>query len=154
MRQGIQRTALAVGRTGCYLLSVLSLAEELGAGPVQPLQLFDAFFSRGWIGEDAFMQAPAEILGFLTGRRWWVKKAGPGHELALTYELKPGEYEILRFERDPRPGEAPSADTAHFVRGTGVGPFDARRILWDPFPGSQAVTAGRLASRRIFGRLP
>lgn len=159
MTQDIQRRAAAIGKTGCYYLSILSLAEQLGAGKLDPLDLFDVFLSRGWVGQDAFMNDPAAILGFLTKQSWKIRKAGDGkdsagkpYDIPLAYTLVAGEYEILRFERPLLPNERPSADTAHFVRGKGSGTLDKSRILWDPWIDSRAVSAGRLVSRRIFTR--
>ena len=150
MKQDVQKVALAVGRTGCYYLALCSWAESLGGEVVDPLDVFPAFVSRGWLGPDAFMKNPAAILGWLTCKTWMALKAGPGHELPLDYQLKEGEYEILRFERPLKQGEGPSTESAHFVRGTGVGPMNQRRILWDSWTGSSAVIDGALVSRRIF----
>jgi hypothetical protein len=159
MTQDIQKRASAIGKAGCYYLSVLSLAEELGAGKLDPLDLFDAFASRGWLGPDAFMNDPAAIIGMLTKGPWRVRKAGEGkdtagrpYDLPMAYQLQPGEYEVLRFERPLAPNEKASADTAHFVRGRGTGPMDRSRVLWDPWTDSRAVNAGKLMSRRIFTR--
>jgi hypothetical protein len=152
VKQDIQKIALAVGKTGCYYLAVCSWAEQLGGEPVDPLDVFPAFVARGWLGADAYMKNPAEIMGWLAKKSFVCLKAGPGHELALDYVLKYGEYEVLRFERPLKQGESASTESAHFVRGTGVGPMDKRRILWDSWTGSAAVIDGALVSRRIFRR--
>lgn len=152
MRQDIQKVALLLGKTGCYYLALCSWGESLGGELCNPLDIFPAFVSRGWLREDAFMRNPAAILGWLTRKAWTAYKAGPGHELPLEYMMKDGEYEILRFERPLKDGESPSTESAHFVRGTGIGPLNEKRILWDSWMGSSAVRDGILVSRRIFRR--
>jgi hypothetical protein len=153
MLQDTQRAAKKIGAVGCYYLSLFQLSENAGAAPADPLRMFRAFEARKWIDAECFMLDPAAIMGYLTSRKWWVKKAGSGHELPLDYALKPDEYEILRFERPLLPGEPKTAETAHFVVGTGTGPLDKTRILWDSMPGTRAVDVGALVSRRIFGKV-
>ena len=152
MNQDMQRVAAAIGKSGCYFLSLFQLSEIIGAVPADPFRLFRAFELRKWVDSSCFMLDPAAIMSYLTSQKWQVRKAGPEHELPLDYMLGYGEYEILRFERPLAPNESKTADTAHFVVGTGIGPLDQSRVLWDPWVGSATVRDGRLASRRIFGR--
>lgn len=153
MLPDIQKWALRVGKTGCYYLCILDIASDEHVAGIDVLAYAPLALSTGWIDIEMTMLRPDLVLGQLTGRRWQVLKAGPGHELPLDYELKPNEYEILRFERPLAPGERKTNETAHFNRGKGFGPMDKTRILWDPFEGSLAVTAGKIVSRRIIRRL-
>lgn len=143
-----QRRALAVGKTGCLFLVLLGIAEEAGAGPRDILATFDMAARRGLVGNDCFMRDPAGFMAILCGGTWTYRKAGPGHELPLDYKCQPGEFDIVRYQRTPGPGETED-DCAHFVRGDGRGTLT---VGGDPMGASKTVAEGHVVSRRIVSR--
>jgi len=138
---GIQAAAAAIGENGCYFFS---LGKAVGfEGDM--LEEYRAAVASEALSATCFVNDAAKILAQLTGSRWDVVKAGPGHPLPLTYCPRPGEREILRFERpDPEGGDP----LAHFVLGDGQG-----RCLWDPWGESETVRVGIIVSKRILRRL-
>jgi hypothetical protein len=100
------------------------------------------------IAEDATVNDAGQLLSVLTSQGWTCHKAGPGHELPLDYVCKPGEREILRYERPAELGDTASTDRAHFVTGDGKGV-----LIWDPYGDSRTVKVGKVVSKRIFRRV-
>lgn len=152
MIDAIQRKALNVGKTGCYFLVALSIAEDAGSGPRDVLSTFVFANQKGAVDTDCFMRQPATLMESLCGGKWDIIKAGPGHPLDLLYVCRPGEFEALRFQR--KPDMLPNGtfesedDCAHFVRGNGHG-----IVVWDPMGESRTVKEGWLVSKRIFRRV-
>lgn len=140
-----QRAASAIGKTGCYFLSICYLS---GDRDINPLDAYAKALGEGILAEDCTVLDAGKLLSRLSGMRWTCLKAGAGHELSLDYQLKAGEREILRYERPPLPGDTASTDRAHFVVGDGQ-----CRIAWDPYGDSLTVKNGHLASRRIFRQI-
>ena len=138
MIQSAQTKALALGKEGCYFFSLLYIAEEEGAGPLDVLRVFDEAIASGFVKNNGYVENPSLLMTMLTGAKWDVFKAGPGHNIGLDYALKPGEREVLRYEWN---------DLAHFVVGNG-----RQGIAYNPYPGSLPVVRGRLMSRRILRR--
>lgn len=141
-----QRAALAIGKTGCYFLSILELAESLGHEN-EPLGFYDEAAKAGDLGPDCMVQDAGSLLSEATGEAWTCLKAGDGHELPLSYQCARGELEILRYERQPEPGDTASSERAHFVVGDGHGV-----LAWDPWGKSHTVEVGKVVSKRIFRR--
>jgi hypothetical protein len=128
-----QKLAEALGLAGCYFLSIVYLAEQLTGKPIDALRAFDEALRESAARPDAYLDDPAEILGQMAGGAWTVSKEAPD------YQAKPGELEVLRFERD--------TGISHFVAGDGSG-----RVAFDPYGDSRTVREGVLASKRIFRR--
>ncbi len=131
---GAQVAAKKIGESGCYFLSIIHIA---GADCVTALGLYWQAIDAGQMADDCMVTKPGELLSALTGERWAVSKQGP------TYQAKPGELEILRFELVKT-----GATFAHFVVGDGRG-----NVAWDPWPGSLTVKNGQMAGKRIFSRI-
>lgn len=142
-----QRAALAIGRTGCYFLSILAIAEETASFRPDPLVEYAAAVQAKTLGDDCMVLDAGRLMTNVSGIAWACIKAGPGHPLPLDYQTKPGEREILRYERPADPREGPGAEFAHFVVGDGSG-----CLAWDPWGDSAAVKNGKLVSKRIFRR--
>jgi hypothetical protein len=134
-----QRVAASIGESGCYFLSILYFAEALTRQAVDALVAYQSALDAGYIDSECFVKDPAKLMQMLTGSRWMVRKAGPGHELPLDYALKAGELEILRYER---------RGNAHFVVGSGRG-----TVAFDPYGVSATVMSGQMVSRRIFTKI-
>ncbi|MBL8965402.1 MAG: DUF261 family protein [Spirochaetaceae bacterium] len=128
-----QRIAEAIGKEGCYFLSLLRLAEtELG----DHIDLLDAYgraIGAGAMREDCYILDGGAILETYLPGAWAVT-----HESA-DYKPKPGELEILRYDL---------AGASHFVVGDGSG-----RVAFDPYGDSRTVREGRLVSKRIARRV-
>jgi hypothetical protein len=142
MTFGIQKLAKALGESGCYFFSILRIAELEGRLSHDPLYEAEIAMAEGTMGADCFVRDAGRLLSSATRDQWTCLKAGPGHELPIDYQIKPGEREILRFELFIAPDSPP---LAHFVAGNG-----RSQVEWDPWPESRTVASGRLVSRRIF----
>jgi hypothetical protein len=145
MTKAPQAACIQLGETGCYFLSIIYHAESILGSQLEPLAVFAKAIMVGTVGADAYVKDAGTLMTNLTGKRWTCLKAGPGHELPFDYEIKKGELEILRFEKqNPDPKKEP----AHFVVGDGTG-----KVLFDPMGYSITVASGKMVSRRIFRRL-
>lgn len=141
MTEAPQRAAAALGKGGCYVFCILKWAERLTGRVLDPLLEFVDAITRGRVDSAAFVWQAGALLADFTGGAWAVLKAGDGvdsmgraYDLPLSYECKPGELEIDRYEAEDLPG--------HFVLTD-----------WDPYGDSQAVREGLLVSKRIFRRV-
>lgn len=134
MIKGMQKTALEIGKYGCYFLSIVEAAERKTGNYMPIMSTFLDMKRRGYIGEESYILAPDKILTMLTGKAYTVR-----HE-AKDYRAKEGEIEILRYEWR-RKGEV----SAHFVLGDGKG-----RVAYDPLDGANTVKNGVVESKRIF----
>jgi hypothetical protein len=133
--KGTQQIAIAIGKDGCYFLSIVRLAETFNKRKYDEIELYAEFVTSGLIGEDCYVINPSEMLAALTGERWSVTKE------PSDYRVNAGELSIMRYEW-PRTGETLS----HFVVGHSPGGID-----YDPmFPDSPVVKNGKLVSYRIF----
>ena len=134
MTKGMQKTALEIGRYGCYFLSIVEAAERETGKNFPIMSTFLDMSKRGYIGEDSYILAPDRIMTELTGKAYAVR-----HE-SKSYKAKAGEIEILRYEWR-RKGDV----SAHFVLGDGNG-----RVAFDPLDGANTVKNGVVESKRIF----
>jgi hypothetical protein len=144
-----QRAAKAIGATGCYFLSICSIAERLLHVSIDPLLEYEHALLLGTLGDDCMVRDAGGLLSSIVHERWVCRKAGPGHELPATYQCRQGEFEILRYERARRPTDGTSSELAHFVLGDGRSHID-----FDPWGDSETVRTGSLVSRRIFTQAP
>lgn len=125
-----------IKKNGCYLMSLLYLANKLANVPLSAEliagDLFDVFVSSGWMTDECYVLNPDRILRYF----------GVEAEYTGTHE-KPerlcahDEVEILFF-RHPTAG-------GHFVVGDGAG-----HVAYDPWGVSRSATEGTLESKRIF----
>jgi hypothetical protein len=138
-----QRAAAALGKGGCYVLCIFRWVEKLMAIEINPLNEFVRAVERERVAPDAYVNMADILMADFTGGTWEVLKAGDGkdsrgrpYDLPLSYQCKPGELEIDRYEVE---GET----DGHFIHPDG----------WDPYGESRAVREGRLVSKRIFRRI-
>jgi hypothetical protein len=132
-----QRDMEAIGKDGCYFLSIIFLAESILCQPIDAIQTYYHAINQGWMTGDCFMTRPDALLDYLTGSRFSIRKEGPN------YEPQTGELIILRYER-----KEGMRTWAHFV----VGDRD-RKVIYDPLGSSFTVSMGYLASMRVFREL-
>lgn len=131
-----QKVMETLGKSGCYFLSIIHLAETATHERIDAVEQFMLALSQGFIRQDCFVVSPALILSELTGIRWGMKKT------TADYAAGPDELEILRFER-----QDVGALIGHFVAGDGKG-----RVAYDPYGDSRTVRDGALISKRVFYR--
>jgi hypothetical protein len=129
-----QKIMLDLGEGGCYILSMIHLAEDLHGGRrIDAVEKFLDLVQAGIVQENGFINEPTLVMKVLYGGRWAYRKEGPD------YEPSSIEFEILRFERP-----TPKMIYSHFVLGDGTG-----RVKYDPLGSSKTVAEGRLISKRI-----
>jgi len=132
MKPGIQSFMATVGDSGCYALAIMQLAEV--SDPISTLmeaidKRFIKFNYNDYDDDDnMYVMAPAEMLSWLTGKKWTVTKE------SATYVPRPGELVVNRWERVKT-----GAVTAHF-----------RLPVWDSLVDSQTVKYGTIVSKRVF----
>jgi hypothetical protein len=121
---------------GCYYMCLLWWANKLTNIALDTRiinHLFVTFDRHGWLLSDCFVQDPTAILQYLGVDAEYTDKHEPP-----TRQCGPHEFEIIKWVL-PRTG------SAHFAAGNGRG-----TVTYDPWGISQAVTSGRLDSKRIF----
>ena len=132
----IQRYCEALGKSGCYFLSILNLAEKITGKLIDHARAYEECLGAAFIKADCFVNFPGRILEHYTGSMYEVSQA------AKDYKPSTGEFEILRFERKDT-----TQTFAQFVVGDGTG-----RVAFDPYGDSLTVREGYLVSKRIFRR--
>jgi hypothetical protein len=123
-----------INEYGCYMMSILYLAEKNGGeSPGAELinSLYDRFVRMGLMTASCKILNPEHIFAYMGLIVEYTDK----HELP-TRECGPDELEILKFTR---PGYS------HFVAGDGAG-----GVEYDPMGESITVRDGVLQSKRIF----
>jgi len=128
-----QKIMLALGEGGCYFLSLVRLAEILGNKRIDAVVAYLEAIAAKNLQEDCYVLKPEAIMQALYGGRWYFHKEEPG------YKCKPGEFEILRYERP-----TPKRVYSHFVLGNCGG-----GVEYDPLGESNTVAGGYLVSKRI-----
>lgn len=131
-----QRIMEALGKAGCYFLSIIHLAEYCTKERIDAIEQFLIALSEGNVQQDCFVVRPEKILSDITGIGWGVKK------VTADYMPGPDELEILRFER-----QDVGALIGHFVVG------DKGKVSYDPYGDSKTVREGKLVSKRVFYRV-
>jgi hypothetical protein len=132
----IQREFEKIGKTGCYFLSIVHLAELYTGKYIDAYDAYKAAIKGKTLRDDCFVLEPAALLRMLTGVAWAVTKE------PKEYQATKGEQEILYFERNDT-----MQTWGHFVVGDGFG-----LVAYDPYGDSQTVKKGALFSKRIFRR--
>jgi hypothetical protein len=134
MNEPRQAQFAQIGATGCYLLSIVHLVEDVLGIYVDA---YMAYLTATKSGEDLFdctLEKPAKLMSALTGQTWTERIEG------AAYVPQSGEREILEYQTC----ETPPLHT-HFVVGNGQG-----GVEWDPIGESQTVKNGRVVRKRIF----
>jgi hypothetical protein len=133
MNEPRQKIMLSLGEGGCYVLSMVHVAEDLGGHRIDAVKAYLDLVRVGILREDGYVNDASAVMEALAGGQWGVRKEGPD------YTPKSGEFEILRFERP-----TPKVIYSHFVLGDGQG-----RVRYDPLGGSQTMALGSVVSKRI-----
>jgi len=129
-----QKIAETMGKDGCYIFSLIYLAEKVSRTNIDALDVYRRALESGYIESDCYVREPVKLLEMLTGKKWAMVKG------SSTYATKKDEFEILRFEYT-----AGRSIIGHFVVGDGVG-----RVEYDPYGDSRTVRVGKLISKRVF----
>ena len=130
-----QREFEKIGKTGCYFLSIVHIAEKYTGKYIDAYLAYGQALVGKTMRDDCYVTDPAALLRMLTGVAWTVTKE------AATYQANKGEQEVLYFERKDT-----LATTGHFVVGGPDG------VSHDPYGDSMTVRKGVLASKRVFRR--
>jgi len=134
-----QKEFETIGKTGCYFLSIVHLAEKYTGKYIDAYLAYTSALKSKVMKEDCFVLDPAALLRMLTGVAWSVTKE------AATYEPTKNDLVILYYERiDDSTME--SKVYGHFVVGGNDG------VEYDPYGDSLTVRKGTLKSKRIFRR--
>ena len=133
MSEARQRIMLSLGEGGCYVLSMVHIAEDLTGHRIDAVKAYLDLVRVGILREDGYVNDASAVMEALAGGQWSVRKEGPD------YAPKNGEFEVLRFERP-----TPKVIYSHFVLGDGRG-----GVKYDPLGNSQTVAGGELMSKRI-----
>jgi len=131
-----QREFETIGKTGCYFLSIVHVAEKYTGKYIDAYDAYKAALKGKTMREDCYVLDPAALLRMLTGVAWTVTKE------QSDYMATKGEQEILYFERNDT-----MQTVGHFVVGDGMGV-----VSYDPYGDSLTVKKGKLHSKRIFRR--
>lgn len=127
-----QQVCLKIGKSGCYFLSLVYIAETVTKKNVDIFHLYEKGLKERWFDADCFMENPAEMMSYLTGRKCEVRHDKVG------YSPNDNEYEITRYEL-----KETGVTYGHFVV-TRNG-----RLVHDPFGESRTRTKGVSVSTRI-----
>jgi len=130
-----QKEFETIGKTGCYFLSIVHLAEKYTGKYIDAYLAYGSAIKSKVIKEDCYVNDPAALLRMLTGVAWSVTKE------TSTYEPTKNDLVILYYERPDT-----LATVGHFV----VGGHDG--VEYDPYGDSLTVRKGELKSKRIFRR--
>ena len=122
-----------IGKSGCYFLSIVYIAEQETKKKIDVLELYEKALSEKWIDKDCFMNDPGAMMSYLLN-----KKVDCRHDVT-GYSPKSNEFEITRYE----------------LKETGVtyGHFVVTRngkLIYDPFGESRTRKLGKAVSTRIF----
>ena len=125
-----------LGKWGCYVVSILNMAELIN--PDRHLTQQNAFaltanaWKAGWIDDKFDIQNPEAIARSAGAPVKFIGKAD------AFYRTKANEYEILEFYNA-------RTKFTHFALGDGTG-----KVLFDPIKDSVTVREGRVVGKRIF----
>ena len=98
---GIQDVFRTMNDNACLFLCILSIAEEFNKAPVDLLEAYHAFISKGIMKSDFYFNDSEAALEYLTGVQWKREKMkvlpDPVPELMYTIEhWKNGKYEHFK----------------------------------------------------------
>jgi hypothetical protein len=121
-----------IGKSGCYFLSLVYIAENITGKRVDIFPLYEKGIKEKWFDDECYMEKPSAMMSYLVGKKCDVRHDKVG------YKPKENEYEITRYE----------------LRETGVtyGHFVVTRngkLVYDPFGASRTRTKGNAVSTRI-----
>lgn len=134
MKRGIQEHFLEIGRSGCYFLCLLEIANITETKQIDPLYRYEQFLKLGYIKRNCFVQMPSQILEHLTGKKVSFRSE------AADYKPIPDEFVIKRFALEQGNGAL-----THFVLYD-----DADTEIFNPLPESPAYKFGKVDGCRVF----
>ena len=130
----------AIQKYGCYYMCILFMVNKYINRGFDRKDINDLceFIPSGWMGEDCYIKSPVDIFRYLGLNVDDFRREG------ADYACKPGEFEILCFERTYMKEGRPVTYT-HFTCGNGTGV-----VTYDPSGVSNAVRYGTLRDKRVF----
>lgn len=137
MNEPRQKIMATLGDGGCYLLSIVHLAENILQERLDAVVIYLDALANKYMQEDCFVLEPARLMGMMVPGNWMMMKVDKDRE------TPPSAFEILRFER-----KTTLKTFAHFVVGDGKG-----GVAWDPLGDALTVSGGELVSKRVFWRI-
>jgi hypothetical protein len=135
MFEGIQTFLDEGGDAACYALDVLKIAEKATGFKIDVIETLCVCIDKKYIyynwentldNNNFFMNDPAAMLSFFTGKKWAVTKE------SADYAVNPGEYAVDYWQK-------PDLSPGHF-----------RLPDWDSLKDSKTVKIGKITSRRVF----
>lgn len=127
-----QAVCSRIGKSGCYFLSLVYIAESVTGKDIDIFALYEKGVKEKWLDSDCFMENPKAMMSYLLGKKCDVRHDKVG------YEPLSNEYEITRYEL-----EDTGVTYSHFVV-TRNG-----KLVYDPFGASRTRTKGKAVSTRI-----
>ena len=134
MKRGIQEHILEIGRSGCYFLCLIEIANIVTHKEENPLYWYDEFLTLGYIKRNCFVEFPYQILERLTNKYVSFRSE------AADYKPIPDEFVIKRFVLKQGNGAL-----THFVLYD-----DADTEIFNPLPESPAYKFGKVDGCRVF----
>lgn len=134
-----QYVCMKIGRYGCYLLSIVYIAEQITGNKFDVLEVYTKAVKEKWSDSDCYLNNPDKILEYLLHRSFnhIGKEVSVRHEV-VGYQPKSNEYEITRYELNET-----GVTFSHFVV-TRNG-----ELVYDPFGNSRTRKLGKPVSKRI-----
>lgn len=133
IRNNIENLLYALGKYGCYVLCLISIAEEVIERHIDIVTAVQIGIEKKCFryndndkndNDNFFVEDPCKFLNALTGFIWDVRKALPDET------IKPGEYVVKKYVNGSQP---------HFERDN-----------FKPIKNSITVSQGKLESLRLF----
>jgi len=137
MNEARQKIMAIIGESGCYLLSIVHLAEGMLKERLDAVEIYLDALANKYMQADCFILEPAALMAMMVPGNWTMMKADRDRPTG------PGELEILRYER-----KTTLKTYGHFVVGNGLG-----AVAWDPLGDALTVNGGELVSKRLFRRV-
>lgn len=127
MTNNIQKVIERLGKSGCYFLSLLSVAEEVTKKHIDIVLSAEYCLSKKYVNADFYVNYPALVLEAVTKKKWTVR-----HE-RYPYVPKENEFVITRYEL-----QTTLKTLAHFERDT-----------FEPILNDVVSTKGKPVSTRV-----
>ena len=137
MIEARQRVMSAVGRYGCYFLSIVRAAEKITNSRIDAVKIYCDATQAKFMDADCYVVQPDRVLEMMTGIRWNVR-----HD-SVKYKPLEEEVMIMRYEVT-RTGVTYS----HFVLCAHDG-----SVEYDPYGNSSTVRDGKPVSSRVFSHV-
>lgn len=134
MLNGIQDKFLEIGRSGCYFLCLLKIAEEEGATSQNVFAVYETCVQEGFMKRTCFINNGKDILEMLTSKMWTYRYAEGN------YQPLQDEWVIKRYVQ-----KAGNGVQTHFVLYN-----DKNEEIFDPCLSAPAKRFGQITDCRVY----